>query len=289
MTHQRNHTADAITIGGDLQVHRLGYGAMRITGNGIIGMPRDPDEAVRVLRRAVELGVNFIDTADSYGPYVSEELIAKALHPYPADLVIATKGGLERPGPNQWTPNGRPEHLRRALNGSLHRLKLEQIALWQLHRVDPKVPENEQFSVLAEFVESGKVKHVGLSEVGVAEIERARKYVPIASVQNRYNVADRAWDDVVDYCEREGIAFIPWFPLAAGNVEKEREARARLERVAKRHEATTNQIALAWLLARSDAMLPIPGTSQVKHLEENVAAAGIELSEEDMAELDVRG
>lgn len=281
--------AGSIRLGSDLTVHRLGYGAMRITGHGIIGQPADPAEAVRVLRRAVELGVNFIDTADSYGPFVSEELIAKALHPYPADLVIATKGGLERPGPNKWTPNGRPDHLRNALHGSLRRLRLEQIALWQLHRIDPNVPENEQFGVLAEFVETGKVKHVGLSEVGVAEIERARKYVPIASVQNRYNVADRAWDEVVGYCEREGIAFIPWFPLAAGNVERERAAGERLERVARRHGASPNQIALAFLLARSPAMLPIPGTSKVAHLEENVAAAGIELSSEEMGGLEARG
>ena len=249
-----------LTIGGDLDVNRLGFGAMRITGKGVWGPPRDRAEAVRVLRRAVELGVNFIDTADSYGPNVSEELIAEALHPYPSDLVIATKGGFERPGPDVWVENGRPEHLRRALDGSLKRLKLERIDLWQLHRIDDKVPRNEQFDVLAEFIRSGKVRHVGLSEVDVDDIEAARKYVPIVSVQNRYNVADREWDDVVDYCEREGIAFIPWYPLGAGKLK---------------HRKMSMPEAIAWLLQRSPVMVPIPGTSQVKHLEENMQAAEI--------------
>lgn len=249
-----------MTIGNDLTVNRLGFGAMRITGDGVWGPPGDRAEAVRVLRRAIELGVNFIDTADSYGPYVSEELIAEALYPYPNDLVIATKGGYDRPGPDDWVENGRPEHLRRALDGSLKRLRLERIDLWQLHRIDDKVPRDEQFDVLAEFLRSGKVKHVGLSEVDVDDIEEARKYVPIVSVQNRYNVQDREWDDVVDYCEREGIAFIPWYPLNAGKF--------------KRKKISTPE-AIAWLLQRSPIMLPIPGTSKVKHLEENMQAAEI--------------
>ena len=246
-----------LTIGGDLEVYRLGYGAMRITGDGIWGPPRDKAEALRVLRRAVELGVNFIDTADSYGPHVSEKLIAEALHPYPSELVIATKGGFQRPGPDDWVEDGRPEHLRRALDGSLKRLKLERIDLWQLHRIDENVPRDEQFDVLAEFVRSGKVRHVGLSEVDVDDIEAAREHVPIVSVQNRYNIHDREWDDVVDYCEREGIAFIPWYPLGAGKL--------------KRRKLSMPQ-ALAWLLERSPIVLPIPGTSKVKHLEENMRA-----------------
>jgi aryl-alcohol dehydrogenase-like predicted oxidoreductase len=282
--------AGTITIGGDLVVNRMGYGAMRITGNGIFGPPADPDEARRVLRRAVELGVDFIDTADSYGPHVSEKLIAEALHPYPEGLVIATKGGFRRPGPSQWKTNGRPEYLRSALEGSLSRLKLERIDLWQLHRIDPEVPADEQFGVLAEFVRQGKVRHVGLSEVGVEEIRAARRVVPIASVQNRYNLFDREWEDVLDYCEREGIVFIPWFPLGAGSLSpEERSARGRLDRVAQRRHATVMQVALAWLLARSPVMLPIPGTSRVKHLEENIAAAELELSDGDLRELGGNG
>jgi pyridoxine 4-dehydrogenase len=249
-----------LTIGSDLTVNRIGYGAMRITGDGVWGPPRDRAEALRVLRRAIELGVNFIDTADSYGPNVSEELIAEALHPYPKDLVIATKGGFDRPGPDDWVENGRPEHLRRALEGSLKRLKLERIDLWQLHRIDEKVPRDEQFDLLAEFVRSGKVRHVGLSEVDVDDIKEARNYVPIVSVQNRYNVQDREWDDVVDYCEREGIAFIPWYPLNAGKIKRKKISMPE---------------AIAWLLQRSPIMLPIPGTSKVKHLEENMQAAEI--------------
>lgn len=292
-----------ITLGGDLTVNRLGYGAMRITGEGRWGEPPDRPEAIRVVRRAVELGVNFIDTADSYGPNVSEQIIADALHPYPAGLVIATKGGFERSGPNQWEENGRPDHLRRALEGSLRRLKLERIDLWQLHRIDAKVPEDEQFGVLAEFVREGKVKHVGLSEVGVEEIERARKVVPIVSVQNEYNLANRGWEDVLDYCNRERIAFIPWYPLRAGTLDHTPERRLKevvkramgkrdrtLDRalqavatVAERRKATTLQVALAWLLAHSPMMLVIPGTSKVKHLEENVAAAQLPLSPDDLA------
>ncbi|MFL5402417.1 MAG: aldo/keto reductase [Gemmatimonadales bacterium] len=276
--------AGTITIGGDLTVNRMGFGAMRLTGKGIWGPPKDPAQAVRVLQRAVELGVNFFDTADSYGPHVAEELIAKALYPYPG-LVIATKGGLERPGPDRWVENGRPEFLRQHLEGSVRRLRLERIDLWQLHRIDPKVPAQEQFEAVREFQREGLIRHVGLSEVSVADIERARKVVPIVSVQNRYNVTDRKWEDEVDYCEREGLAFIPWFPLSAGGLE----ADGVLERVATRHGASVYQIALAWLLARSPAMLVIPGTSSVEHLEENVAAAELRLTRKDIEELNRLG
>jgi pyridoxine 4-dehydrogenase len=272
-------------LGGDRTVNRMGYGAMRITGKGVMGPPANRDEAIRVLRRAVELGVDFIDTADSYGPYVSEELIAEALHPYPEGLVIATKGGFERPGPDKWTENGRPEHLRAALEGSLKRLRLERIDLWQLHRVDKKVPADEQFGVLADFVREGKVRHVGLSEVGTAQIEQASRVVPIASVQNRFNILDRAWEDVVDFCTTHGMVFIPWFPLGAGSLESASETRSaekRIREIAARHEATSMQIALAWLLARSPTMLVIPGTSKVAHVEENIAAALIELTDDDL-------
>jgi pyridoxine 4-dehydrogenase len=274
---------------GDLTVNRMGYGAMRITGAGIWGPPRDRDECIRVLRRAVDLGVNFIDTADSYGPLVSETLIAEALYPYPDGLVIATKGGLERPGPDKWTPNGRPDHLRRALEGSLKRLKLDRIDLWQLHRIDENVPAAEQFGVLAEFVREGKVRHVGLSEVGVEQIEQAQRVVPIVSVQNRYNVADRAWDDVVNFCQRHALAFLPWFPLAAGALTRSSAApkiQKRIETIAARHGATPMQVALAWLLRRSPAMLVIPGTSSVAHLEENVRAAEMELAGDDIAAME---
>ena len=272
--------AGAITLGGDLTVNRMGFGAMRLTGKGIWGPPKHPEQAVRVLQRAVELGVNFFDTADSYGPHVSEELIARALYPYPG-LVIATKGGLERPGPDRWTENGRPEYLRRALEGSLKRLKVDRIDLWQLHRIDPKVPAQEQLEAVRDFQREGLIRHVGLSEVSVADIENARKVLPIVSVQNRYNVTDRQWDAEVDYCQREGLAFIPWFPLSAGTLDSD-----VLPRVAERHGATIYQIALAWLLARSPAMLVIPGTSSVEHLEENVAAAEIRLTKKDLKELD---
>jgi aryl-alcohol dehydrogenase-like predicted oxidoreductase len=271
--------AGTITLGGDLTVNRMGFGAMRLTGKGIWGPPRHPEQAVRVLQRAVELGVDFFDTAAAYGPHVAEELIAEALYPYPG-LVIATKGGLERPGPDRWVENGRPDYLREQLEGSLRRLRVERIDLWQLHRIDPKVPAQEQFEAVREFQREGLIRHVGLSEVSVDQIEQARKVVPIVSVQNRYNVTDRKWDKDVEYCEREGLAFIPWFPLSAGTVEAE-----ALHRVAQRHGATVYQIALAWLLARSPAMLVIPGTSSVEHLEENVAAAEIRLSKKDMKEL----
>ena len=269
------------TLGDDLRVNRIVFGAMRLTGRGIWGPPADRQESIRVLRRAVELGVDFIDTADSYGPAVSEEIIAEALHPYPEGLVIATKGGLLRPGPDQWVPNGRPEYLRRQLESSLRRLKVERIDLWQLHRIDEKVPESEQFDVMREFQGEGLVRHLGLSEVTVAQIERASRVVPIVSVQNRYNLTDREWEHEVDYAEREGLAFLPWFPLAAGALDEG----GPLARVASRHRATPYQIALAWLLARSPAMLVIPGTSSVPHLDENVQAAEIRLTPDDMEEL----
>ncbi len=273
--------AGSIILGNDLTVNRMGFGAMRLTGKGIWGPPADRQEAIRVLRRAIELGVDFIDTAESYGPAVSEEIIAEALHPYPEGLVIATKGGLERPGPDRWVPNGRPDYLRRQLESSLRRLRLERIDLWQLHRIDEKVPEKEQFEVLREFQREGLVRHVGLSEVTVAQIERARRVVPIVSVQNRYNLTDREWEAEVDHSEREGLALLPWFPLAAGALDET----GPLARVARRHGATPYQIALAWLLARSPAMLVIPGTSSVPHLEDNVRAAEIDLTPEDLEEL----
>jgi pyridoxine 4-dehydrogenase len=285
---QTASNAGTISIGGELTVNRMGYGAMRITGKGIFGEPVDRAEAVRVLKRAVELGVTFIDTADSYGPFVSEELIAEALRPYPPGLVIATKGGLERPGPDQWTPNGRPEHLREALHGSLERLQVERIDLWQLHRIDPKVPEAEQFDALAEFVREGLVRFVGLSEVGIDQIDRARRVLDVASVQNRYNVVDRQWDDVVTYCEQNAMAFIPWFPLAAGSLDNASGTRGRnaIAAIARKHHATELQVALAWLLSRSRAMLVIPGTSKVAHVEENIAAAELELDADDRHRLE---
>ena len=276
--------AGTFRLGGDLPVHRIGFGAMRITGKGIWGPPEDRGEALRVLRRTLELGVNLIDTADSYGPHVSEELIAEALHPYPEGLVIATKAGLERGGPDQWTPNGRPEHLRRALDGSLRRLRVERIDLYQLHRIDPEVPADEQLGMMAELQREGKFLHFGLSETGVEEIEMARRVLPVASVQNRYNLQDRAqWEGVVDHCEAEGIAFIPWYPLAAGPLAREG---GPVDRIARRLGATPGQVALAWLLRRSPVMLPIPGTSKVAHLEENVAAAALELDDAAARELD---
>lgn len=272
--------ASTITLGGDLTVNRMGFGAMRLTGPRIWGPPKNRAEAIRVLQRAVEMGVNFVDTADSYGPHVAEELIAEALHPYPG-LVIATKAGFERPGPGRWVENGRPEYLRRQLEGSLRRLRLERIDLWQLHRIDAKVPAQEQFEAIREFQREGLIRHVGLSEVSVDDIERARQLVPIVSVQNRYNITDRKWEPEVGYCEQVGMAFIPWFPLSAGALDA-----APLHRVAERHGATVFQVALAWLLAHSPAMLVIPGTSAVEHLEENVTAAEIRLTSGDVKELD---
>ncbi|HEX6039713.1 aldo/keto reductase, partial [Longimicrobium sp.] len=244
----------------------------------IWGPPADRDEAIRVLRRTVELGINLIDTADSYGPAVSEELIAEALHPYPDGLLVATKAGLLRPGPDQWDPDGRPGHLRQACEDSLRRLRVETIDLWQLHRIDPKVPAEDQFGVMADLRAEGKVRFLGLSEVTVEQIEAARRAIPVATVQNRYNVADREWESVLDHCEREGIGFIPWFPLAVGKLA---EAGGPLAEAAERLGAAPSQVALAWLLRRSPVMLPIPGTSRVKHLEENVAAASLELSDEE--------
>jgi pyridoxine 4-dehydrogenase len=273
-------SAGTITLGGELTVNRLGFGAMRLTGNGIWGPPKDRAAAIAVLRRAVELGVNFIDTADSYGPYVDEELIAEALAPYPKDLVIATKGGWNRPGPNQWTHDASPAHLREAVEGSLKRLRLDRIDVYQLHTPDPVVPLDASIETLCNMQTEGKIHLIGLSNVTVEHIERARKIVPIVSVQNRYSFADREWDYVVDYCERNGIAFIPWFPLGAGTV-----AGRLLERIAKAHRVKPIQVALAWLLKRSPVMLPIPGTSSLAHLEENVQAAALQLTEEEYLEL----
>jgi len=273
-------TAGTIELGGELTVNRLGFGAMRLTGDGIWGPPKERAGAIAVLRRAVELGVNFIDTADSYGPNVSEELIAEALAPYPKDLVIATKGGWNRPGPNQWTHDASPAHLREAVEGSLKRLGLDRIDIYQLHIPDPLVPLDASIETLANMQTEGKIRLVGLSNVTVEHIERARKIVPIVSIQNRYSFADREWDNVVDYCERNGIAFIPWFPLGAGRV-----AGGLLERIAKARKVKPIQIALAWLLKRSPIMLPIPGTSSIAHLEENVEAASLQLSQKEYLEL----
>jgi aryl-alcohol dehydrogenase-like predicted oxidoreductase len=270
-------------LGNDLPIHRLGFGAMRITGKGIWGEPENPDEARRVLRRAVELGINFIDTADSYGPEVSERLIAEALHPYPSGLVIATKGGLTRQGPDEWAPVGRPEYIRQCVEMSLRRLRLERIDLYQLHRIDPKVPAEETLGALAELQAAGKIRHIGLSEVSTKEIKHASKIVPIVSVQNRYNLADREHEDVVDYCEKHNLGFIPWYPVAAGDLAR---PGGLLDNTAKKHHATVAQLSIAWLLHRSPVMLPIPGTSSVKHLEENVAAASLNLSEDERAEIE---
>jgi aryl-alcohol dehydrogenase-like predicted oxidoreductase len=269
-------------LGGDMPVHRMGFGAMRITGEGIWGEPKDPDQCRAVLRRAIELGVNLIDTADAYGPEVSERLIAEVLHPYPADLVIATKGGLTRQGPNQWTPVGRPEYLRQCVEMSLRRLKLERIDLYQLHRIDPKVPAEEQFGVLKAMQDEGKIRHIGLSEVSVAELEHARGHIAVVSVQNLYNLADRKSEKVLEYCEQHSLGFIPWFPVAAGDLARPGGV---LDQAAQQHHATVAQLALAWLLKRSPVMLPIPGTSSVAHLEENVAASGLQLSDDEFQQL----
>ena len=270
------------TIGGDLKVNRLGYGAMRITGQGIWGPPKDHNEAIRVLKRAVELGVNFIDTADSYGPHVSEELIAEALYPYPTGLVIATKGGLLRTGPDQWPVNAHPDHLREALEGSLKRLKVDQIDLYQLHRIDPKVPAEQSFGFLKKIQQEGKVKHIGLSEVNVNDIKKAQQYFEVVSVQNMYSVDNRQWEPVLEYCQANNIAFIPWFPLNAGNVDTS----DKLNQIAQKRNATVHQVALSWLLHHADNILLIPGTSSVDHLEENMKAAEVELSSGDMYMLD---
>ena len=271
------------SLGGDLPVNRLGYGAMRLTGNGIWGPPNDPEAAKAVLRKAVELGVNFIDTADSYGPAVGEPLIGEALYPYSAGVVIATKGGLARQGPNKWLPVGRPEYLRQQVEMSLRFLKVERIDLYQLHRIDPKVPVAESLGALKDLQKQGKIRHVGLSEVTAAQIEEAAKTVPIVSIQNEYNISNRKSEEALKYCEAHNIGFIPWFPVAAGKLAAPGGV---LDEAAKRHEATVAQLALAWLLHRSPVILPIPGTSSVEHLEENVEAADLELTEDEWAAID---
>jgi aryl-alcohol dehydrogenase-like predicted oxidoreductase len=268
-------------IGDDLTVNRMGFGAMRITGKGIWGPPKDEDEAIGVLRRAIELEVNFIDTADSYGPHISEELIAKALYPYPADLVIGTKGGLLRTGPDQWPVNAHPDHLKQALEGSLKRLKLEQIDLYQLHRIDPHVPAEQSFEFLKNAQIEGKIKHIGLSEVDVDAIKKAQEFFDVVSVQNMYSVDNRKWERVLQYCKAHDIVFIPWFPLNAGNVASQE----KLKQIAEKHQATVHQVALNWLLNHADNILLIPGTSSVAHLEENVQSALLELNENDINEL----
>jgi aryl-alcohol dehydrogenase-like predicted oxidoreductase len=274
---------ETFKIGGDLEVNRLGFGAMRLTGPGIWGEPRDAGEARRVLKRAVELGVNFIDTADSYGPEVSERLIGEALAPFPKDLVVATKAGLTRQGPDQWLPVGRSEYLAQQVEMSLRHLKTEVIDLWQLHRIDSKVPLEESLGIIAKLRQEGKIRHVGLSEVKPADIDRARKVVDIVSVQNLYNLGDRQHEDVLEYCEKQGLAFIPWFPVAAGKLA---QPGGKLDTIAKRHNATVAQLSVAWLLFRSPVMLPIPGTSSVAHLEENIKAAEIHLSDAELKEME---
>jgi pyridoxine 4-dehydrogenase len=282
MTENASTGAGTLELGGDLPVNRLGFGAMRLCGPGVWGEPEDPRAAQTVLRRAVELGVNLIDTADAYGPEVNERQILRALHPYPESLVIATKGGYTRQGPGRWRTNGRPKRLREACEGSLRRLKLDRIDLYQLHRPDRRVPFENSVLALAELREEGKIRHVGLSNVGVEEISLALDIVPIVSVQNRYNLNDRSSEAVIEACEREGIAFIPWYPLATGKLAR---PGGPVDEIAGRHGATPAQVALAWLLARSPMMLPIPGTSSVKHLEENVAAADLRLTHGDLATL----
>jgi aryl-alcohol dehydrogenase-like predicted oxidoreductase len=276
-------TNPTFTLGGDFTVNRLGFGAMRVTGKGIWGWPPDRQNALKVLRRTVELGVNLIDTADSYGPDVSELLIAEALYPYPKGLLIATKGGLTRPGPGQWVPNCRPEHLKQAVEGSLKRLRRERIDLYQLHTVDPKVPIEESVGALKQMQEAGKIRHIGLSNVDKKEIDRARKIVPIVSVQNRYNIEDRESEDVLVYCEKEKLGFLPWFPIGGGTGFKPENP---LNVAAKAHDASVVQVALAWLLERSPVMLPIPGTSSLAHLEQNVAAAKLKLTPEEWKAID---
>jgi aryl-alcohol dehydrogenase-like predicted oxidoreductase len=270
-------------LGGDLTVNRLGFGSMQLTGKGVWGPPKDPDEARRVLRRAVELGVNLIDTADSYGPYVAEELIAEALHPYRDGLVIATKAGLTRTGPNVWPPLGRPEYLRQEALMSLRRLKLDTIDLFQLHRIDPQVPLEDQVGELKKLQDEGKIRHIGLSEVSVEQLQAAQRIATIVSVQNLYNLAKRDAEPLLDYSEQHGIAFIPWFPLATGGLAK---PGGKLDELAKKHDASPSQLALAWLLRRSPVMLPIPGTSSVAHLEDNMRAAELDLSDDEVAELE---
>lgn len=274
-------TTSTFKIGGDLSVNRLGFGAMRITGDGVWGWPPDRENAKKVLKRAVELGVNLIDTADAYGPETSEILIAEALHPYPKGLVIATKGGLTRPGPGQWVPNGRPEYLSQCIDNSLKRLKLERIDLYQLHRIDRKVPVEDSLGALKKAQEAGKIRHVGLSEVSVQEIEQAKKVMPIVSIQNRYNIEDRDSEEALNYCEKEKMGFLPWAPLGGSGKSSLSKAGGALEQEAKRHSATTVQVALAWLLQRSPVMLPIPGTGNIAHLEENMKSATLKLTADD--------
>ncbi len=276
--------AGTYTLGNDITINRLGYGAMRITGEGIWGPPKDKAEAIRVLKTTQDLGINFIDTADSYGPYVSEELIAEALHPYPEGLLIATKGGLERTGPGEWPVNGRPEHLEEALKGSLKRLKLERIDLYQLHRFDEKVPADEFLSKLKELQEQGLIRHLGLSEVNVDQIKQAQEYFEVVSVQNKFSLTDRKWQEEVKWTQEQGMGFIPWFPLDSGALDND-----TLQAIAKKHNATVYQIAIAWLLVHSDNILPIPGTSSVNHLQDNTKAAHIELDQEDMKQLNKLG
>ena len=280
LTDARPAKASGTFLIGDIPVRRLGFGAMQLTGDGVWGEPTDHSEAIAVLRRAVELGINLIDTADSYGPGVSECLIAEALHPYPADLLIATKAGFQRPGPNQWVEDGRPKHLRSAVEGSLQRLHLSRIDLLQLHRIDAKVAMEDQIGALVDLQREGKIRHIGLSEVSVKQIEAVRRITPIVSVQNRYNLVDRNSEDVLEYCAREKLGFIPWFPLGAGRIAGE-----VLNQVAQAHHGSPTQVALAWLLRRSPVMLPIPGTSSIEHLEQNVAAASLRLKDEEYAEL----
>lgn len=281
-TSQPIHASGTFTLG-DLTVHRLGFGSMQLTGQGVWGPPADRDNAISVLRRAVDLGIDLIDTADSYGPYVAEDLIREALHPYPEHLVIATKAGLLRTGPGEWHPLARPEYLRQECEMSMRRLGVDRIDLFQLHRIDPQVPLEDQMGALADLQREGKIRHIGLSEVSVEEISKARDLAPIVSVQNRYNLADRAAEDVLELCAREGLGFIPWFPIATGELAK---PGGKLDNIARRLEASPAQVALAWLLERSPVMLPIPGTSSIAHLEENCAATALRLSAQDMRELD---
>ena len=287
-THLQDTAANAadsgtLQLGGDLPVHRLGFGAMRITGEGVWGEPKDEAEAKRLLKRSIEIGINFIDTSDAYGPEVSERLIAEALHPYPKGLVIATKGGLTRTGPQQWHPVGRPEYLQQCVEMSLRRLKIDRIDLWQLHRIDPKVPVEESLEPILKLQEQGKIRHIGLSEVKPNEIQQVQKLAKVVSVQNLYNIGDRKHEDTLEYCEQQGIGFIPWFPVAAGKLAQQG---GPLDKAAKRHDATVSQLALAWLLHRSPVMLPIPGTSSTKHLEENTRAASLQLDSKEWDEIE---
>jgi aryl-alcohol dehydrogenase-like predicted oxidoreductase len=275
-------TSGTFALGGDLEVRRLGFGAMRILGKGVWGPPPDVEVAREVVREAVRLGVTLIDTAEAYGPELSETIIAEALYPYPEDVVVATKGGFDRSGPGRWEMNGRPERLRECVEGSLQRLRVDRIDLWQLHRIDPKVPLEEQLGTIQELQDEGKIRHVGLSEVSVEELERCRETLEIVSVQNRFNYADRGAEDVLEHCEAAGIGFIPWFPLATGDLAAEGSP---LAEAAQRHDVSPSQLALAWLLARSDVMLPIPGTGSVEHVRENCAAAEVQLAPEEIAAL----